>query len=164
MRRKKEEEVTEPNGEAEAKEPNGEAEEAKPETSDEKTEEAMDAEGEENGVEEEGEEEECEEEEEGDEDKENDAGSAEDPDRTADEDVSNLQLAWEILELAKVIFLRGAGAELQLKAAEAHLRLGEVLLETEQHERAAEDFSACLALRELHLEADSRLVAETCYQ
>ncbi len=53
---------------------------------------------------------------------------------------------------------------MKLKAADAHLRLGEVGLETEQYEQAIEDFKACLKIQTEHLEEDSRLVAETHYQ
>merc|ERR1712038_4042 len=81
-----------------------------------------------------------------------------------EEDVSHLQLAWEILELAKIIYTRHDSKEMKLKAAEAHLKLGEVGLETEQYETSIEDFEKCLALQQAHLEAESRLIAETHYQ
>merc|ERR1712038_1502486 len=81
-----------------------------------------------------------------------------------EEDVSNLQLAWEILELAKIIYTRHESKEMKLKAAECHLKLGEVGLETEQYETSIRDFEKCLELQMAHLEAESRLIAETHYQ
>merc|ERR1712121_493555 len=81
-----------------------------------------------------------------------------------EEDVSNLQLAWEILELAKVIYTRHEKKEMKLKAAEAHLKLGEVCLETEQYETAIDDLNKCLSIQKEHLEPESRLIAETHYQ
>ncbi|KAJ8305605.1 hypothetical protein KUTeg_016150 [Tegillarca granosa] len=54
----------------------------------------------------------------------------EDPD-----DVSNLQLAWEMLELAKLIYSKGEEKESKIKTAESHLKLGEVSLETEPEDR-----------------------------
>ncbi|XP_029473838.1 nuclear autoantigenic sperm protein isoform X2 [Rhinatrema bivittatum] len=95
--------------------------------------------------------------------------SEEDKDYEATEDkendeVGNLQLAWEMLELAKVIYGRKNDKEAQLRAAEAHLKLGEVSMETENFSQAIEDFQACLTLQKQHLEAHDRLLAETHYQ
>lgn len=83
----------------------------------------------------------------------------EDPD-----DVSNLQLAWEMLELAKLIYSKGEEKESKIKTAESHLKLGEVSLETEQYERAIEDFNECLKIQKSVLEPEDRLIAETHYQ
>jgi len=79
------------------------------------------------------------------------------------EDVSNLQLAWEILELSKVIYNREA-KEMKLKAADAHLKLGEIGMETQQYEQALDDFQACVKIQEEYLEPESRLIAESYYQ
>jgi len=82
----------------------------------------------------------------------------------SEEDVTNLQLAWEVLELSKMIYNRQASKEMKLKAAEAHLKLGEVGMETEQYDQAIEDLQACLKIQMEHLEAESRLIAESHYQ
>ncbi|KAM6918267.1 histone-binding protein N1/N2-like [Xenentodon cancila] len=81
-----------------------------------------------------------------------------------DEDVGNLQLAWEMLELAKVIYKRKDTKEDQLMAAQAHLKLGEVSAESGNYAQALEDFQECLKLQVAHLDSDSRLLAETHYQ
>ncbi|CAB1332196.1 unnamed protein product [Coregonus sp. 'balchen'] len=52
-------------------------------------------------------------------------GTAEDKE-SEDEEVGNLQLAWEMLEVAKVIYKRKENQEDQLMAAQAYLKLGEV--------------------------------------
>merc|ERR1712112_715718 len=74
-----------------------------------------------------------------------------------DEDPSNLQLAWEMLELAKVIFTRKCEeakddasllTEMENKLCETYLTLGEVSLENENYAQAVEDLSACLKKRQ----------------
>ncbi|XP_064605059.1 protein HGV2-like isoform X1 [Liolophura sinensis] len=83
----------------------------------------------------------------------------EDPD-----DISNLQLSWEMLELAKVIYLKQEDKEMKLKAAQAYLKLGEVSIETEQYEQAISDIGECFKIQKELLEQDDRLLAETQYQ
>ncbi|XP_076441257.1 protein HGV2-like [Babylonia areolata] len=114
----------------------------------------------EEGEEEEGDEEE---EEEGEEEGEGaeEAGSQEDEDP---DDVSNLQLSWEMLELAKIIYSKDSSKVSQLKAAEAHLKLGEVSLESEQYEQAISDLESCLEIQKKHLDSCDRAIAETYYQ
>ncbi|XP_054889276.1 nuclear autoantigenic sperm protein-like [Poeciliopsis prolifica] len=81
-----------------------------------------------------------------------------------DEEVGNLQLAWEMLEVAKVIYRRKEGKDDQLMAAQTHLKLGEVSAESGNYNQALEDFQECLKLQLKHLDPDSRLLAETHYQ
>jgi len=83
------------------------------------------------------------------------------------EDLSNLQRAWEVLELAKVIYTRmikETQSELnEKKLCETLLILGEVSIENENWSQAVEDLQACLKKR-TELAADARLIAETHYQ
>jgi len=92
-----------------------------------------------------------------------DAQEAED-----EEDPSNLQLAWEMLELAKVVYTKTAeaskGADVEKKLCETYMVLGEVSLENENYAQAVEDLSLCLKRRTESLPADSRCIAETHYQ
>ncbi|XP_077498853.1 protein HGV2-like isoform X4 [Amblyomma americanum] len=87
-----------------------------------------------------------------------------------EEDVPNLQLAWEVLELAKIIFKRQAeeepdnSREYRLKVADVLLKLGEISLESDNCEQAVEDLAECLNIQRELLEADSRQIAETHYQ
>ncbi|XP_061593213.1 nuclear autoantigenic sperm protein isoform X2 [Cololabis saira] len=80
-----------------------------------------------------------------------------------EDDVGNLQLAWEMLEVAKVIYKKKEGKEDQLMAAQAYLKLGEVSVESGNYPQALEDFQECLALQLKHLPPHSRLLAETHY-
>ena len=88
------------------------------------------------------------------------------------EDPSNLQLAWEILELAKVAYsarLKSteSSAEekkaVEAKVCETLLTLGEVSLESETYDQAVVDITECLNRRKELLAADSRQIAETYY-
>ncbi|XP_005398756.1 PREDICTED: nuclear autoantigenic sperm protein isoform X1 [Chinchilla lanigera] len=81
-----------------------------------------------------------------------------------EEDIGNLELAWDMLDLAKIIFKRQETKAAQLYAAQAHLKLGEVSVESENYVQAVEEFQACLTLQEQYLEAHDRLLAETHYQ
>ncbi|KFQ13980.1 Nuclear autoantigenic sperm protein [Leptosomus discolor] len=81
-----------------------------------------------------------------------------------EDEIGNLELAWDMLELAKVIYKRQETKEAQLHAAQAHLKLGEVSIESENYAQAIEEFQACLALQQKYLEAHDRLLAESHYQ
>ncbi|XP_053492091.1 nuclear autoantigenic sperm protein isoform X2 [Ictalurus furcatus] len=98
-----------------------------------------------------------------DDDEEADA-NAEDKEGEEEEDVGNLQLAWEMLEVAKVIYKRKESKEDQLMAAQIFLKLGEVGAESGNYIQALEDFQECLSIQLKHLPPHSRLLAETHYQ
>ncbi|XP_030016873.1 histone-binding protein N1/N2-like [Sphaeramia orbicularis] len=83
--------------------------------------------------------------------------------KESDDEVENLQLAWEMLELAKIIYKRKDTKEDQLMLSQIHLKLGEVSAESGNCKDAKEDFNECLNLQLKHLEPDSRLLAETYY-
>ncbi|XP_022064941.1 nuclear autoantigenic sperm protein isoform X3 [Acanthochromis polyacanthus] len=80
-----------------------------------------------------------------------------------EDDVGNLQLAWEMLEVAKVIYKRKESKDDQLMAAQVYLKLGEVSAESGNYPQALEDFQECLTLQLKHLPSHSRLLAETHY-
>ncbi|XP_042614356.1 histone-binding protein N1/N2-like isoform X1 [Cyprinus carpio] len=90
-------------------------------------------------------------------------GETKDKDSEEDE-VGNLQLAWEMLEVAKVIYKRKESKEDQLMAAQIYLKLGEVGAESGNYSQALEDFNECLTWQLKHLPSHSRLLAETHYQ
>merc|ERR1711864_38849 len=88
-----------------------------------------------------------------------------------DEDPSNLEQAWEMLELAKVLYTKQMESaaedkkfELGRRICEIFLHLGEVSLENENYDQAVEDLSQCLTKRQASLPSDSRSIAETHYQ
>nr|XP_046248218.1 nuclear autoantigenic sperm protein isoform X2 [Scatophagus argus] len=101
-----------------------------------------------------------------DEDEDDDDDDDEDGERNGEdkeEEVGNLQLAWEMLEVAKVIYKRKESKDDQLMAAQTYLKLGEVSAESGNYPQALEDFQECLALQLKHLPSHSRLLAETHY-
>merc|ERR1711983_410021 len=93
-----------------------------------------------------------------------------------EEDPSNLQLSWEMLELAKMVLteqLEGenrvglteeARSSLEKRLFETFLILGEVSLENENYPQAVEDLSICLEKQKAVLPEDSRNIAVTYYQ
>merc|ERR1711934_636399 len=85
-----------------------------------------------------------------------------------EEDPSNLQLAWEMLELAKVVYTKTVETdkepEVERRLCETYMVLGEVSLENENYPQAVEDLTICLKRRTESLPADSRCIAETHYQ
>lgn len=92
-------------------------------------------------------------------------------DSVAAEDLSNLQLAWEMFELAKVIYgkkVKHSVAEKRMEAQaslwEAITGLGEVAFETGNYGLALEDFTSCLHARQAELPKDSRSIAESHFQ
>merc|ERR1711962_179054 len=86
-----------------------------------------------------------------------------------EEDPSNLQLAWEMLELAKVVYSKQleAGADnktdLEERLISTMLALGEVSIENENYKQAVEDIQECLK-KEEPMPKDARIIAETHYQ
>merc|ERR1712112_697258 len=95
----------------------------------------------------------------------------EDKTEDADEEPSNLQLSWEMLELSKVIYGKIADSasddkkvQAEPKICESLLCLGEVSLENENYSQAVVDFTECLSKRKATLPPDSRSIAETHYQ
>merc|ERR1719411_678500 len=88
-----------------------------------------------------------------------------------DDEPGYLQQAWEMLELAKVIYTKHLETESECQKAgylkrlsETYLGLGEVSVENENYKQAVEDFNICLDKRRSFLPADSRSIAETYYQ
>ncbi|XP_032381664.1 nuclear autoantigenic sperm protein isoform X8 [Etheostoma spectabile] len=101
--------------------------------------------------------------EEEDDDDDDDEDGEENGQHKEEDEVGNLQLAWEMLEVAKVIYKKKEGKDDQLMAAQAYLKLGEVSAESGNYPQALEDFQECLALQLKHLPPHSRLLAETHY-
>lgn len=101
-----------------------------------------------------------------------------------EEEPSNLQLSWEMLELAKSILMKQAESIQVVNAADdteaeekARLKsdvenrvsdtfqtLGELSLENENYTQAVEDLDTCLERRQQMMPEDCRSIAETHYQ
>jgi len=93
------------------------------------------------------------------------------PESASAEDTSNLQLAWEMLELAKMIYERKSKDVVPEKKREvlsalweATSGLGEVAMEVGNFSQALEEFSSCLEKRKAVLPTDSRSIAEAHFQ
>merc|ERR1719219_3047931 len=86
-----------------------------------------------------------------------------------EEEPSNLQLAWEMLELAKLVYSKqleaggGNKAHLEERIVSTMLALGEVSIENENYKQAVEDIQECLK-KQGQFPKDARIVAETHYQ
>merc|ERR1712168_920816 len=85
----------------------------------------------------------------------------EDEDKPDGEDVGHLELAWEVLELAKNISGKHGKTELE---AEAWHYLGEVSLENNNYSQAIEDLLKSVSIKTKVVSADSRSLAETHFQ
>merc|ERR1712181_101408 len=77
------------------------------------------------------------------------------------EEPGNLEQAWQMFDLAKVIYGKMKN---EVKECESLILLGEVSLENSNFKQAVEDLLTCLAKRLKALPADSRSIAETHYQ
>ncbi|XP_038048468.1 protein HGV2-like isoform X2 [Patiria miniata] len=151
-------------GKTDSKKDNDEDDKAKKEGKDEGEEPSGDAEGAEPSKDAEGAEEDAAEEDAAEEDEDEEEGGAKAAgEETKDEDVSNFQLSWEMLELARIIFSRQEGEEFKLKVSQVYLKLGELGLETGNYPQSVEDFTQCLTRQKDLLSNDSRLLAETYY-
>eukprot|EP00897_Mesotaenium_endlicherianum_P000786 jgi/Mesen1/10708/ME000090S10164 len=105
-----------------------------------------------------------EENEEGEKDEELDGdGQEENGDEAAiDEDESDLELAWKMLEAARLIHERQAGHSLE--EADVITTLGDISLEKEDFATCIEDYSRALTLLEGLVERDDRYIAELCFK
>ncbi|XP_063534184.1 histone-binding protein N1/N2 isoform X2 [Cydia strobilella] len=83
-----------------------------------------------------------------------------------EDDVDNLQLAWEMLDLARSILRRRAegGGAARAQLADVYLALGEVALESETYDKAVVDMQSCLEIQKELYNSDDRRIAETHYQ
>jgi len=91
----------------------------------------------------------------------------------AEEDPSNLQLAWEVLELSKIIckeqldtkkeLSTETKAALEKRYCDTYLLLSEVSVESGNYYQAVGDLKLCLERQKTLLPADSRNIAGTLY-
>ncbi|VDK82564.1 unnamed protein product [Dibothriocephalus latus] len=84
--------------------------------------------------------------------------------KEGDEDVSTLQLAWEVVEVAKALFSKHEDRENQLKVADCLEKLAEISCEKEDHEQGINDLLECLEIRMKYAGENERLIAETHFQ
>eukprot|EP00092_Neocalanus_flemingeri_P020360 GFUD01022058.1.p1 GENE.GFUD01022058.1~~GFUD01022058.1.p1 ORF type:complete len:382 (+),score=135.60 GFUD01022058.1:114-1259(+) len=95
--------------------------------------------------------------------------TGESTEKMEDEEPSNLQLAWEMLELAKIVYTKqvesgeGIKIEVEERLCSTILTLGEVSIENENYSQAVEDIQLCIK-KVKSLPKDSRIIAEAHYQ
>jgi len=84
------------------------------------------------------------------------------------EEISNLQRAWEMFELAKLVYSKNFDNDLTFKnkrIAECLLKLGEISIEQEVYEQAIIDITESIRIQEEQKEdRDERMLAESFYQ
>ncbi|KRT85329.1 Tetratricopeptide repeat-containing protein, partial [Oryctes borbonicus] len=89
--------------------------------------------------------------------------SGEKPTENEEETASDLQVAWEVLELAKIIFTK-RGEEAKPDLAETLITLGEISLESENFESAVNDIREGLEIQKTLYDDTDRTLAETHYK
>eukprot|EP00035_Acanthoeca_spectabilis_P037324 m.44589 g.44589 ORF g.44589 m.44589 type:complete len:379 (-) comp8557_c0_seq1:142-1278(-) len=97
---------------------------------------------------------------------ENGGGAEEDGAANAEEgeeDVSTFQIAWEVLECARIILQRQNSPESMKRLATVFFELGEYQLEAGLFEESVAEFVKSRDLRKKYLPTTSRLLAETYY-
>lgn len=85
-----------------------------------------------------------------------------------DEDVDNeeattIEIAWEVLCLAKRLYMTDESLEGRLKLAETLQKIGEISIEWDNNDNAVSILEECLKIRSAVLRPDDRLVALTYY-
>uniref|UniRef100_A0A914CI51 Tetratricopeptide SHNi-TPR domain-containing protein n=1 Tax=Acrobeloides nanus TaxID=290746 RepID=A0A914CI51_9BILA len=82
-----------------------------------------------------------------------------------EEEPSSLQLAWEVLEVArKVCEQQGDSKEWELKKADVFATLANCSIEESNFNGAIEDLNQCLAIQQKHLDANDRFIAATYFE
>ncbi|KAG0299499.1 hypothetical protein BGZ97_003679, partial [Linnemannia gamsii] len=87
-----------------------------------------------------------------------------DDDEDEDEEQDDFAVAWDVLDLARVLFHRMGTEEALLKLGDVHIALGDVSLESENFEQAVTDYREAITVKEARLEADDRQLAEAHYK
>ncbi|KAI8367820.1 hypothetical protein EDC96DRAFT_506172 [Choanephora cucurbitarum] len=95
------------------------------------------------------------------EDEEDDEEDDNDVAGSADED---FEAAWDILDVARVIFEKGEDKETKLKLADVHICLGDISLETEKFNEALSDYEKAIEIKKSVLEETDRELAEAHYK
>ena len=81
-----------------------------------------------------------------------------------EEDKDKLQVAWEVLDTARVIYLKSSNASAPKKLTDVYMTLGDLSLENENFAQAADDFLNGVQLMEASLTEDDRILAESYFK
>ncbi|KAJ1971598.1 hypothetical protein H4R35_005169 [Dimargaris xerosporica] len=86
------------------------------------------------------------------------------PSGQADEADDDFAAAWEVLELARLIYAKHDSPTHRLKEADILLILGDVSLESENFDQATKDYAKAVMIKEQLLKRDDRELAECYYK
>ncbi|KAK9804881.1 hypothetical protein WJX72_010033 [[Myrmecia] bisecta] len=89
--------------------------------------------------------------------------SADDAPEEADAEGSDMQLAWEMLEVAKLIYT-AQGEEYRKQLADVHMLLADIATEQEGFDTALADYEVALTLMAASLPTDDRRLGEAHYK
>ncbi|KAJ1558723.1 hypothetical protein HK405_013108 [Cladochytrium tenue] len=81
-----------------------------------------------------------------------------------EEDESDIQIAWETLDLARTMFEKLPGRHAALRLADTLMALGDVSMEQGHWDKAIDDLERAVSTRTLRLPADHRSTAECLYK
>lgn len=93
----------------------------------------------------------------------NGTGKAEEDEDAENEEASTIEVAWEVLCLARGVFMKDESLEGRMKLAETLQKLGEISIEWDNNDNAASILEECLKIRSAILQPDDRLIALTYY-
>lgn len=79
------------------------------------------------------------------------------------EEATTIEIAWEVLCLAKRLFMTDESYEGRLKLAETLQKIGEISIEWDNNDNAVSILEECLKIRSAILEPEDRLIALTYY-
>lgn len=86
-----------------------------------------------------------------------------DEDDEEDNEATTIEIAWEVLCLAKRLFMTDESQEGRLKLAETYQKLGEISIEWDNNDNAVDILNECLTIRKAILPPEDRLIALTYY-
>lgn len=86
-----------------------------------------------------------------------------DGDDVENEEATTIEIAWEVLCLAKRLFMTDESLEGRLKLAETLQKLGEISIEWDNNDNAVSILEECLNIRKAILPPEDRLIALTYY-
>lgn len=79
------------------------------------------------------------------------------------EEATTIEIAWEVLCLAKRLYMTDESYESRIKLAETLQKLGEISIEWDNNDNAVSILEECLNIRKAILEPEDRLIALTFY-
>ncbi|KAF9586278.1 hypothetical protein BGW38_007559 [Lunasporangiospora selenospora] len=98
------------------------------------------------------------------EDEEDEEGDEEGEEGQGEDDSDDFAVAWDVLDLARVLYHRIGTEDALLKLGDVHIALGDVSLESENFEQAVSDFQEAIKIKEARLDPDDRQLAEAHYK